>query len=112
MVSDNIQSGASMGIYGGIGACASTIHGAGGGICVLEPWLTHAWVFAMTFQFDTCPDGHICNQVSIGKRRPYLLMNAMITPPSTATFLEAGLTACRQTTVGPHMSFYTNTKVR
>ena len=90
MVLDNIQSGASMGIYGGIGACASTINGAGAGICALEPWLTHAWVSAMTFQFGTYPDGHICNQVSIGKQRPYLLMNAMITPPSTATFPKAG----------------------
>ena len=34
---DNIQSGASMVISGGMGACAYTINGAGAGICVLEP---------------------------------------------------------------------------
>ena len=36
-LSDNVQSGASMVIYGGMGACTYTINGAGAGICVLEP---------------------------------------------------------------------------
>ena len=48
-LSDNIQSGASMVIYGGRGECAYTMNGAGDGMCVLEPCLTHAWVFAMAF---------------------------------------------------------------
>ena len=69
-VSDNIQCGASMVIYGGMDECAYTVNGAGAGICVLEPCLTHARVFAMAFKFGTCLDGRICNQVSIGKRRP------------------------------------------
>ena len=34
-------------------------NGAVAGVCVLCPCLAHAWVFAMTFQFGTCPDGHI-----------------------------------------------------
>ena len=54
-------------IYGGMGACADTINGAGASICVLEPCQTPAWVFAMTFQFSMCPDRRICNQVSIAK---------------------------------------------
>ena len=37
MVLDNIQSGDSMVIYGGMGACAHTINGAGTGICVDVP---------------------------------------------------------------------------
>ena len=70
VMSDNIQSDASMVIYGGRGECAYTMNGAGAGICVFELCLTHALVFAMTFQFGTCPDMRICNLVSIGKRRP------------------------------------------
>ena len=53
-----------------MGECAYTMNGAGVGICVFELCLTHALVFAMTFQFGTCPDMRICNLVSIGKRRP------------------------------------------
>ena len=64
-MSDNIQSGASIVIYGGRGECAFVVNGAGVGICVLEPCLIHARVFAMAFEFGTCPDGCICNQVSI-----------------------------------------------
>lgn len=43
----------------GIGECVDTVNGAGAGICVLAPCLTHAWVFEMAFQFGTCPDGRI-----------------------------------------------------
>ena len=87
-VSDNTQSGASMVIYGGMGECAYTVNGVDVGICVLESCLTHAWVFAMAFQFGTNSDGCICNQISTSKRRPYLLLKAIIAPPSIATLPE------------------------
>ena len=69
-MSDNKRSCVSMVIYGGMGECAYTVNGAGTSICVLEPYLARAWVFSMSLQFGTCPGGRICNQVSIGKRRP------------------------------------------
>ena len=45
-LSDNIQSGASMVIYGETGACAYTINKCGYKYFVLIPWLAHAWVLA------------------------------------------------------------------
>ena len=34
-----------------MGECAYTVNGVDAGFCVLESCLTHAWVFAMVFQF-------------------------------------------------------------
>ena len=53
-LSDNMRSDAFMAIHGWRGECAHTVNDAG--IYVLEPCLTHAWVFQMAFQCGTCQD--------------------------------------------------------
>ena len=69
-VSGDKRSCVSMVIYGGMGECAHTVNGEGTSICVLEPCLPRAWVFSTSLQFGAYSAGRICNQISIGKRRP------------------------------------------
>lgn len=67
-MSDCIRSCGSIVTCGWRGVFAYMMNGAGGGICVLKPCWTHAWVLAWEFQFGKCPRKRIRNWVSIGKQ--------------------------------------------